>query len=100
MVCLSNEHFSVIHDIENSNTDQLKSTMHRVTLPPLSDRFEGEKRMTRARYSIAYFVSPDGESVVECLPVCMGEENCAKYEATKWDEYRKMRAALQYRRSD
>lgn len=91
---------TVIHDIKNSDTDQLKSTMHRVTLPPLSDRFEGKERMTRARYSIPYFVSPDGDSVVECLPVCMSEERPAKYEATKWDEYRKMRAALQYRRSD
>lgn len=84
---------------DSMNEDQLKSTMHRVTLPPLSDRFEGEQRMTRARYSIPYFVSPDSDAVVECLPTCMDENNPAKYEPTHWEEYRKMRASLQYRRS-
>lgn len=56
--------------------------------------------MTRARYSIPYFVSPDADAVVECLPVCMSEGNPAKYEPTHWEEYRMMRAALQYRRGD
>lgn len=56
--------------------------------------------MTRARYSIPYFVSPDGEAVVECLPVCLSETNPAKYEPTQWDLYRKMRAALQYRKDE
>ncbi|KAL1303024.1 hypothetical protein AAFC00_003337 [Neodothiora populina] len=82
------------------SNDQLKSTMHRVTLPPLSDRFEGEQRLTRARYSIPYFVSPDENSVVECLPACTSAAEPVKYEATNWGEYRRMRAALQYRRSD
>ena len=53
--------------------------------------------MTRARYSIPYFVSADPESVVECLPVCMGEGRPAKYEPVTQREYGKMRAKVQYR---
>jgi isopenicillin N synthase-like dioxygenase len=31
------------------------------------------------RYSIAYFHSPNVESVIECLPSCVSEDNPAKY---------------------
>lgn len=72
--------------------------MHRVTLPPLASRIEGEQRMTRARYSIPYFVSPDENAVVECLESCITEGEGSKYEAVRWEDYRKMRASLQYRK--
>lgn len=78
------------------SNDYLKSTLHRVTLPPIEDRFTGEERMTRARYSIPYFVSPDSDSVIECIPECANELNPPKYEPVMQGEYRRMRAKLQY----
>ncbi len=76
--------------------DYLKSTLHRVTLPPAADRFTGVERMTRARYSIPYFVSPDIDAVIECMSECAGESNPVKYEPVVQREYRLMRAKLQY----
>lgn len=61
-------------------TDQLKSTLHRVTLPPLADRYEGAQRLTRERYSIPYFVAPDPEAMVQCLPGCPDEGRPPKYD--------------------
>lgn len=52
--------------------------------------------MTRARYSIPYFVSPKGESIVTCLPSCTDEEHPAKYGPIKWNDYMLMRASMQY----
>jgi len=78
------------------SNDKLKSTLHRVTLPPLQDRFAGSERMTRERYSIPYFVSPDVDTLVTCLPVCMDEKNPARYEPVLQDDYRRMRAGVQY----
>lgn len=77
-------------------TDYLRSTLHRVTLPPAQDRYTGEERMTRARYSIPYFVSPDIDAVIECLSECANAENPVKYEPVVQREYRLMRAKLQY----
>lgn len=76
--------------------DTLKSTLHRVGLPPKQDRFTGDERMTRERYSIPYFVSPNGEHVVECLDTCIDEKHPAKYEPIKWNDYMMMRASMQY----
>ncbi|KAK5119842.1 hypothetical protein LTR85_007168 [Meristemomyces frigidus] len=81
------------------SNDSLKSTLHRVTLPPLSDRIEGAQRMTRARYSIPYFVSADPESLVECLPACTDAQNPVKYEPVTQRAYSKVRAKLQYPKS-
>lgn len=36
----------------------------------LSDRFEDNQRMARARHLIPYFASADSWSPVECLPAC------------------------------
>ena len=76
--------------------DTLKSSVHRVTLPPKQDRFTGDERMTRARYSIPYFVSPEGPTMVECLPSCVDEKHPVKYEPIKWNDYMLMRASMQY----
>jgi isopenicillin N synthase-like dioxygenase len=76
--------------------DYLKSTLHRVTLPPAEDRFTGVERITRARYSIPYFVSPDIDAVIECMTECASEGNQVKYEPVVQGEYRLMRAKLQY----
>ena len=76
--------------------DTLKSSVHRVTLPSKQDRFTGDERMTRARYSIPYFVSPEGPTMVECLPSCVDEKHPIKYEPIKWNDYMLMRASMQY----
>ncbi|KAK5126190.1 hypothetical protein LTR08_005001 [Meristemomyces frigidus] len=81
------------------SNDYLKSTLHRVTLPPLSDRFDGAQRMTRARYSIPYFVSADPDSRVECLPTCTDAQHPVKYEPVTQRAYSKVRAKLQYPKS-
>ena len=78
------------------SNDILKSTVHRVSLPPKQDRFTGYERLTRARYSIPYFVSPKGESIVTCLPSCTDEKHPAKYGPIKWNDYMLMRASMQY----
>ena len=52
--------------------------------------------MTRERYSIVYFVSPDPNALVECLPACTDAQNPAKYEPITQESYRAMRAQLQY----
>ena len=78
------------------SNDYLKSTLHRVTVPPLPLDRRADARETGARYSIPYFVSSDPQSVIECLSACCSEENPAKYQPVKQDDYRKMRAKLQY----
>lgn len=82
--------------LQRWSNDHLRSTSHRVTLPPLSDRFEGEQRMTRRRFSIPYFLAPDPDSVIECIPSCMGADEPAKYEPITQAGYNQMRASMQY----
>ncbi len=76
--------------------DTLKSTLHRVTLPPEQDLFTGVDRMTRARHSIPCFVSPEGPTMVECLPACMDKNRPAKYQPVRWNDYMLMRASVFY----
>lgn len=75
-------------------TDYLKSTQHRVQLPPLLDRFTGEQRMTRKRYSIPYFVTTDPDVTIECLRLHDGR--APQYEPITQREYSAMRARMQY----
>jgi isopenicillin N synthase-like dioxygenase len=79
--------------------DTLKSTLHRVTLPPLADRIVGADRMTRERYSIVYFVGADPDALVGCLPACVDEQNPARYEPITQRAYCQMRSKVQYRES-
>ena len=44
------------------------STPHKVVSPPGKDR-----------YSIAFFLDPDPEAMVACLPTCSGADRPAKY---------------------
>ncbi len=78
--------------------DYLKSTLHRVGLPPLLDRFEGEHRMTRERYSIPFFVSADPDALIEVLPECTSDKNPARYDPILQKDYGRMRAAVQYQK--
>ncbi|KAI1616286.1 hypothetical protein EDD37DRAFT_84087 [Exophiala viscosa] len=76
------------------SNDYLKSTSHRVQLPPRQDRFTGDERLTRPRYSIPYFITTDPDRVIECLKA--DEEHPAKYEPITQREYSAMRARMQY----
>ena len=55
------------------------SAMHRVTAPPSASGVIG------SRYSIPYFVGPDNEAVVACLPSCVKDQ--PKYEPVRWCDY-------------
>ncbi|EED14117.1 gibberellin 20-oxidase, putative [Talaromyces stipitatus ATCC 10500] len=79
------------------SNDELKSTLHRVRAPPLVDN-EGESkgRMTKARYSIPYFISPDRDRLIECLPNCHGPDRPKKYEAITSSDYISMRLNATY----
>lgn len=82
--------------------DHLKSTLHRVTLPPLkqedasSTLSSGDGRLVCERYSIPYFVAPDPDLVVECLSTCVDAQHPAKYEPITHRNYARMRAAYHY----
>ncbi|KAL4862723.1 hypothetical protein BDV12DRAFT_190233 [Aspergillus spectabilis] len=82
--------------LQRWSNDRLRSTNHRVSLPELSDRIEGPNRVTRERYSIPYFMSPDDDTIIECIPSCMSEEQPAKYEPITRANYNKMRASMMY----
>jgi isopenicillin N synthase-like dioxygenase len=82
--------------LQRWSNDYLKSTLHRVQLPPLQDRFSGKERMTRQRYSIPYFVTTDPDLVIECLEGRFEAGERKKYEAVTQREYSNMRARMQY----
>ncbi len=50
------------------------------------------------RYSIPYFVAPDPDLVIECLPTCVDDAagRPARYAPTTWRQYAHMRAAYHY----
>ena len=79
------------------SNDELKSTLHRVRAPPLvetDDKSAG--RMTRPRYSIPYFISPDRDRLIECLPGCFGPDRPKKYEPITSRDYIAMRMNATY----
>ncbi|PGH12097.1 hypothetical protein AJ79_04496 [Helicocarpus griseus UAMH5409] len=82
--------------LQRWSNDNLRSTSHRVTMPPLTDRLYGPNRIVRERYSIPYFVAPDQPSVIECLPTCTSETNPPKYPPISQGEYNRMRAMMHY----
>lgn len=56
--------------------DVYVSTLHRVVSPP-----------GRERYSIAFFLDPNPDAIVECLPGCATPERPAKYGPIRGDDY-------------
>ena len=55
--------------------NKLKSTLHRVVNPPRSS-------WGSSRYSIPFFMHPEAEMSLNCLPNCFSDENPKKYEDT------------------
>lgn len=80
------------------SNDDLRSTLHRVRAPPLVEVDDNPSagRMTRPRYSIPYFMSPDRDSVIECLPGCFGPDRPKKYEPITSRDYIDMRMNATY----
>ncbi|KAI1332766.1 hypothetical protein F5Y16DRAFT_418711 [Xylariaceae sp. FL0255] len=86
------------------SNDYLKSTLHRVTLPPppkdAPEVGTGSAAkipvMTSSRYSIPYFVSPDPTAMIECIPACASAQNPPRYPPVVQEDYRRMRARGQY----
>ncbi len=79
------------------SNDYLKSTLHRVTVPPMKlEQKATALPMASSRYSIPYFVAPDPQSVVSCLPCCSNEKNPPKYPPVTQRDYARGRARLQY----
>jgi isopenicillin N synthase-like dioxygenase len=65
--------------------DVYVSTPHKVVSPPGVHR-----------YSVAFFLDPDPDAVVACLPTCTGPERPAKYPAVTAAEFLKSRLEPTY----
>jgi isopenicillin N synthase-like dioxygenase len=65
--------------------DVYVSTPHKVVSPPGAHR-----------YSVAFFLDPDPDAVVACLPTCTGPERPAKYPAVTAAEFLKSRLEPTY----
>lgn len=79
------------------SNDELKSTLHRVRAPPLMEaKTTSKSRMTRPRYSIPYFMKPDPQYMIDCLPGCYGPHREKKYEPINCQDYVDMRMNATY----
>ncbi|KAF8928070.1 hypothetical protein BGZ47_001835 [Haplosporangium gracile] len=78
------------------SNDTLKSTRHRVALPPLQDRISSETGITQQRKSIVYFLTTDPDTVIETMSSCVDEDHPAKYEPITQREYNALKASMQY----
>lgn len=66
--------------------DRWVSTMHRV-VPPRSASGETEDRM-----SIAFFLQPNDDAVIACLPTCTDAAHPPRYEAVTSGEHYQMKS--------
>ncbi len=73
--------------MERLSNGYYRSATHRVTTP-----------MTRSRYSIPYFVSPDDDAVVKSLPTMLSNPHSVGYEPVTFKEYGAFRSKFQYER--
>lgn len=53
--------------------------------------------MTRARYSIVYFVCPDEKATIQSVPSLVGEGVVSKFERINYGEYGAMLVEYQYK---
>ena len=65
--------------------DTYVSTPHKVVSPPGRDR-----------YSVAFFLDPDPDAVVACLPTCTGPDRQPKYRAVTASDFLRARLAPTY----
>ncbi|KAL0942710.1 flavonol synthase flavanone 3-hydroxylase [Colletotrichum truncatum] len=77
------------------SNNTIRSTMHRVQAPPLKDNDSGD-RVTRARFSIPYFIGADQEKTVDCIPGCFGPDRPKMYEPINSREYIERRLNATY----
>ncbi|KAF6813866.1 hypothetical protein CPLU01_14550 [Colletotrichum plurivorum] len=82
--------------LQRWSNDTLRSTMHRVRAPPLEASGDGDGLVTRARYSIPYFIGADQEETVDCVPGCFGPGRPKKYDPINSREYIEMRLNATY----
>jgi len=61
------------------------STPHRVVNPA-----------GRERYSVAFFLDPNPEAIVACLPGCAGPEGVPRYPPIRADDYLLSRLSATY----
>ncbi|KAI6039033.1 flavonol synthase/flavanone 3-hydroxylase [Pisolithus marmoratus] len=84
--------FNVADLLMRWSNDTLKSTLHRVcALVP-----EDGTGMIKERYSIPFFMGPDVNALVECLPGCSSEDRPKKYEPITAAAYIDMRLNATY----
>lgn len=76
--------------LQRWSNDTLKSTLHRVRAPPLV------RGITKARYSIPYFVTADRDKTIDCIPGCYSADRPKKYEPINAKEYIQMRLNATY----
>lgn len=62
----------------------LRSTVHQVVEPELKDT---DHRQLKPRYSMAYFVKPNRDARIECLPTCENHNTPARYPPVNCFEY-------------
>jgi isopenicillin N synthase-like dioxygenase len=62
--------------------DEYVSTPHRVTAPP-----------SRHRYSVPFFVNPDPQTTISCVPACVSDERPCRYEPVTASEFLAQRIA-------
>ena len=77
--------------LQRLSNDRLRSTLHRVTSPPLEK--VGADGMLPARYSTAFFVHPSPD--VEIAPILTDGE-VKKYEPVNAGKWRTMNTAKNY----
>ena len=68
-----------------------------MTLPPVQESSNDPKRITRARYSIVYFVCPDENATIQSVPSLVGEDGVSKFEPINYGEYGAMLVKYQYK---
>ncbi|MFT4190232.1 MAG: 2-oxoglutarate and iron-dependent oxygenase domain-containing protein [Comamonas sp.] len=73
------------------SNDRYKSTPHRVI-----------SSLQHERYSIPYFVEPNPETVIDCLPGCFDAEHPPRYETTRCVDYmlRRFSETYSYRKTE
>ena len=86
---------------QRMTNDAFISAMHRVVLPPATDKSTPNptgKGMAPARYSIPFFVAPDDDAQVACLPSMVRDARPAKYEPVVFSDYGDWVSKYQYER--